>query len=108
MKVNSDINKLEVNNTAKNCSVLEENDEENMSSALSFWCVITGANMRHNNIKTYFPQKEINSECIMKDIKLMLTNMGSTYFFVDEVSFIHFLKFTYFQGCHCHRLFSLF
>lgn len=61
-----------------------------MSSALCFWCVITGANVRDNNIKTYFPQKEISSECIMKDIKLMLTNMVSTYFFVDEVSFIYF------------------
>jgi len=57
-----------------------------MSSALCFWCIVTGANVRDHNIKTYFPQKEISSTCIMHDIKLMLINMGTNYFAVDEVS----------------------
>lgn len=57
-----------------------------MSSALCFWCIVTGANVRDHNIKTYFPQREISSICIMNDIKRMLINMGTTYFLEDEVS----------------------
>lgn len=59
-----------------------------MSSALCFWCIVRGINVRDHNIKTYFPQREISSMCIMKDIKLMLINMGTTYFLMDKVSII--------------------
>lgn len=59
-----------------------------MSSALCFWCIVRGINVRDHNIKTYFPQREISSVCIMRDIKLMLINMGTTYFLMDEVSII--------------------
>lgn len=57
-----------------------------MSSALCWWYIVTGMNVRDNNTKTYFPQKEISRKWFMKDIKLMLINMGTTYFLVDEVS----------------------
>lgn len=57
-----------------------------MSSALCFWYIFTGTNIRDHNIKTYFPQREISSINMMKDIKLMLINLGTTYFLVDEVS----------------------
>lgn len=63
-----------------------------MSSAFCFWCIVTGVNVRNHNLKTYFPQKEISSTCIMKDVKLMLINMCSIYFLVDKVSLI-FLSF---------------
>lgn len=59
--------------------------EEKISSALCYWYIFTGTNVRDYNIKTYFPQREINSICIMKDIKLMLINMGTTYFLEDKV-----------------------
>lgn len=62
-----------------------------MSSALCFWCIVTGANVRDHNIKTYFPQKEISSVCIMNDIKRMLINLGTIYFLVDDVSINYFL-----------------
>lgn len=77
-----DVNKLK---KAGKCTTSEQNLKENMSSALCFWCIVTGTNLRDINIKTYFPQREINCKCIMKDIKLMLINMGTKYFLVDEV-----------------------
>lgn len=66
-----------------------------MSSAFCFWSIMTGGNVREHNIKTYYPQREISSTCIMEDIKLMLINMGTSYFLVDEVSIVNvklFLK----------------
>ncbi|XP_025414024.1 gamma-tubulin complex component 6-like isoform X2 [Sipha flava] len=78
---NTEVNK---SNTSEKSSISKENTEENISSAYCFWCIVTATNVRDHNIKTYFPQREINSGCIMKDIKLMLINMGTTYFFVDE------------------------
>lgn len=80
---------MEVNesNKVNTCSIVEE---EKISSALCFWYITTGINVRDHNIKTYFPQREISSLCIMQDIKLMLINMGTTYFFVDQVSILYF------------------
>jgi len=49
--------------------------------------------VRDHNLKTYFPQREISGICIMQDIKLMLINMGTTYFLVDKVSIL-FLNLT--------------
>lgn len=72
--------------TVEKCFVSEQNLKEKMSPALCFWCIVTGTNVRDHNIKTYFPQREISCKCIMKDIKLMLINMGTKYFLVDEVS----------------------
>jgi len=83
-------NNLEVNEskTIEQCSIA---GEEKISSALCFWYIATGISVRDHNLKTYFPQREISGICIMQDIKLMLINMGTTYFHVDEVSII-FLK----------------
>lgn len=71
--------------------------EEKISSALCFWYMATGINVRDHNLKTYFPQKEISGICIMQDIKLMLINMGTTYFLVDKVSII-FLNYFIFEN----------
>uniref|UniRef100_A0A2H8TK13 Gamma-tubulin complex component n=1 Tax=Melanaphis sacchari TaxID=742174 RepID=A0A2H8TK13_9HEMI len=74
---------LELNESKKidKFSIVEK---EKISSALCFWYISTGINVRDHNIKTYFPQREISISCIMQDIKLMLINMGTTYFLVDE------------------------
>jgi len=87
---------LEVNelNKVNTCSTVEE---EKISSALCFWYISTGINVRDHNIKTYFPQREISSLCIMQDIKLMLINMGTTYFLVDQVSIILLYIYTLFH-----------
>ncbi|XP_027851276.2 gamma-tubulin complex component 6-like isoform X2 [Aphis gossypii] len=81
-------NNLEVNESNKvhTCSTVEE---EKISSALCFWYISTGINVRDHNIKTYFPQREISSLCIMQDIKLMLINMGTTYFLVDQETLMY-------------------
>ncbi|KAE9541644.1 hypothetical protein AGLY_003635 [Aphis glycines] len=81
-------NNLEVNesNKVNTCSTVEE---EKISSALCFWYISTGINVRDHNIKTYFPQREISSLCIMQDIKLMLINMGTTYFLVDQETLMY-------------------
>lgn len=44
--------------------------------------------MCDHNTKTHFPQKEISNICIIKDIKLMLIDLGTIYFLVDDVSII--------------------
>lgn len=72
-------------NETEKCSVIEENTDEK-SSAICFWYIVTGANVCNNNIKPYFPQREINEICIVKDIKLMLLDLGTVYFLVDKVS----------------------
>ncbi|CAI6367853.1 unnamed protein product [Macrosiphum euphorbiae] len=63
--------------------------EEKISSALCFWYIATGINVRDHNLKTYFPQREISGICIMQDIKLMLINMGTTYFLVDNETLMY-------------------
>lgn len=75
--------KVNESNTIKQSSIP---GEEKISSALCFWYIATGINVRDHNLKTYFPQREISGISIMQDIKLMLINMGTTYFLVDEVS----------------------
>jgi len=81
---------LEINdlNETEKCSVLKENTDEK-SSALCFWYIVTAANVCDNNIKPYFPQREINEFCIVKDIKLMLLDLGTIYFLVDEVCILY-------------------
>lgn len=81
------MNELESNDLNKKCSLEAENTDDK-SSALCFWYIVTAANVCKNNIKPYFPQKEINEICIVKDVKLMLLDLGTTYFLVDEVSIL--------------------
>ncbi|XP_060839023.1 gamma-tubulin complex component 6-like isoform X1 [Rhopalosiphum padi] len=84
---------VETNNLEKNESNKTDKhsieEEEKISSALCFWYISTGINVRDHNIKTYFPQREISSLCIMQDIKLMLINMGTTYFLVDQETLMY-------------------
>lgn len=83
-----DSNNLEVNES-KTIEQFSIPGEEKISSALCFWYIATGLNVRDHNLKTYFPQREISSICIMQDIKLMLINMGTTYFIVDEETLMY-------------------
>lgn len=85
---------MEESNKVNICSTVEK---EKITSALCFWYISTGINVRDHNIKTYFPQREISSLCIMQDIKLMLINMGTTYFLVDQVSIIFLYIYTLFH-----------
>lgn len=88
------VNDLDISAINKNDICSEENSVEKISSAFCFWCVTTAKSVCDHNVKTYFPREEVNSSCIMKDIKLMLINMGTIYFVVDEVSIlIYFLKY---------------
>lgn len=85
--ISTNLPEVNESNTTEQFSIA---GEEKISSALCFWYIATGINVRDHNIKTYFPQREISGICIMQDIKLMLINMGTTYFLVDSVSILFF------------------
>ncbi|XP_050430846.1 uncharacterized protein LOC126839533 isoform X2 [Adelges cooleyi] len=74
------------NDSTQDKSLSKKNVIENdMSTIKAMWCVMTAKTIRGNPNKP-FPVTEINTSVMLNDIRRMLTNRGTEYYFEDPVT----------------------